>query len=57
MLVNFVVADNRLIGSATVRVGAIAAGQQHALGGELTFPGSAPIHRLEIVVEVAKRAE
>jgi hypothetical protein len=54
VLVNFVMEDNRLIGSATVRVSAISAAQQHALGGELTFPGSAPIHRLEIVVEVAK---
>jgi hypothetical protein len=54
MLVNFVMSDNRLIGSATVRIGGIQAGQQHATGGELTFPGSAPIDRLEIVVEVGR---
>ena len=49
VLVNFVMADNRLIGSATVRVSDIAAGTQHALGGELLFPGGAPIARLEVV--------
>jgi len=54
VLVNFVMADNRLIGSATVRIGAIQAGQEHATGGELSFPGGAPIARLEIVVEVGR---
>jgi hypothetical protein len=52
VLVNFVMADNRLIGSASQRVSAIAAGTQHAVGGELGFPGSAPIARLEVTVEV-----
>jgi hypothetical protein len=50
VLVNFVMADNRLIGSATTRVSDIAAGTQHAMGGELLFPGGAPIARLEVVV-------
>jgi hypothetical protein len=50
VLVNFVMSDNRLIGSATTRVSDIAAGTEHALGGELTFPGGAPIARLEVVV-------
>jgi hypothetical protein len=54
VLVNFVMADNRLIGSATSRVGDIAAGTQHALGGELTFPGGAPIDRLEVVIKIGK---
>ena len=54
VLVNFVMPDNRLIGSATVRIGGIQAGQQHATGGELTFPAGAPIARLEIVVEVGR---
>ena len=54
VLVNFVMEDNRLIGSATVRVSGIAAGSQHAMGGELSFPGGAPIARLEIVVEVGR---
>jgi hypothetical protein len=55
-LVNFVMADNRLIGSATVHVSNIAAGTQHAMGGELQFPGGAPIARLEVVVTIGKRA-
>jgi hypothetical protein len=54
VLVNFVMADNRLIGSATTRLEAIQAGTEHAVGGELNFPGSAPIARLEIVVEVGR---
>jgi hypothetical protein len=49
VLVNFVMADNRLIGSATTHVADISAGTQHALGGDLLFPGGAPIARLEIV--------
>ena len=52
VLVNFVMDDNRLIGSATTRISDMAAGSEHALGGELTFPGGAPIARLEVVVEV-----
>lgn len=51
VLCNFVMADNRLIGSASQRIGDIAAGTKHATGGELTFPGGAPIDRLEIVVQ------
>ena len=49
VLVNFVMADNRLIGSASTHVDDIAAGTQHAVGGDLLFPGGAPIARLEIV--------
>jgi hypothetical protein len=54
VLVNFVMSDNRLIGSATSRIGDIAAGTQHALGGELTFTGGAPIARLEVVVKIGR---
>jgi hypothetical protein len=54
ILVNFVMSDNRLIGSASNRVGDIAAGTQHAVGGELQFPGSAPIARLEVVVKIGR---
>jgi hypothetical protein len=50
VLVNFVMSDNRLIGSATTRVSDITAGTQHAMGGELLFQGGAPIARLEVVV-------
>jgi hypothetical protein len=54
VLVNFVMPDNRLIGSATSRISDISAGSQHAFGGELTFPGGAPIARLEVVVKIGK---
>ena len=46
VLVHFVMDDNRLIGSATTRISDMAADSEHALGGELTFPGGAPIARL-----------
>lgn len=53
VLVNFVNGDNVLYGSATDRVKLIRAGSQYALGGSLTFPGAAPVVRLEVVVQVA----
>lgn len=49
VLVNFVMPDNRLIGSATEHVNDIGAGVQQAVGGDLSFPAGAPIARLEIV--------
>jgi hypothetical protein len=52
VLCNFVMSDNRLIGSMTVRVSDIAADSKHATGGQLQFPGGAPISRLEIVVKI-----
>jgi hypothetical protein len=54
VIVNFVMSDNRLIGSAGAHISDIAAGTQHAFGGEATFPGSAPIARLEVVVKIGK---
>ena len=54
VLANFVMPDNRLIGSTTTHVSAVAAGRQHALGGDLSFPGVPPIARLEIVVTIGK---
>ncbi|HEY5661740.1 MAG TPA: hypothetical protein VIR59_13220 [Gaiellaceae bacterium] len=56
VLCNFVMSDNRLIGSMTVNVSDIAAGTKHATGGELTFPSGAPIARLEIVVKIGQAA-
>src|ERR687886_533433 len=53
VLVNFVMSDNRLIGSATQRLSNIGAASEHALGGELLFPGGAPIARLEVVATTA----
>jgi hypothetical protein len=54
VIVNFVMSDNRLIGSASVHISDISAGMQHAFGGELNFPGGAPIARLEVVVKIGK---
>jgi len=54
VLCNFVMADNRLIGSATQRIADISADSKFATGGMLNFPGSAPIARLEIVVHIGK---
>jgi hypothetical protein len=56
VLCNFVMADNRLIGSASTRIGEITADSKHVTGGELTFPAGAPIARLEIVVQIGKGA-
>ena len=54
VLCNFVMADNRLIGTASARISDIAADRKHVTGGELNFPGGAPIARLEIVVQIGK---
>jgi hypothetical protein len=54
VLCNFVMADNRLIGSASAHISDIAASSNHPTGGELTFPAGAPIARLEIVVQIGK---
>lgn len=56
VLVNFVMADNRLIGTQTARIGEIRAGMTQAVGGELHFPAYAPIVRLEVTVQVQERA-
>src|SRR5207237_4645656 len=52
VLINFVMADNHALGTVTTTVNAIQAGGTYALGGELTFPGAAPIQRLEVVIQV-----
>jgi hypothetical protein len=55
VLVNFVMANSKLSGSASTPVTAIAAGGTYALGGNLTYEGVAEVSRLEVVVTVAKR--
>jgi hypothetical protein len=55
-LVNFVGPDSKLVGSATTNIAGIPAGQQFALGGDITFPAAVPpIARLEIVVHIDRR--
>jgi hypothetical protein len=56
VLVNFVAPGDVLIGSATSRVSAIAAGSTYGIGGLLAFPASAPIERLEVVLQVGDRS-
>jgi hypothetical protein len=56
VLINFVMADNHALGTVTSSINAIPAGGTYALGGELTFPGAAPIQRLEVVIQVGGRS-
>jgi hypothetical protein len=52
VLINFVLADGRALGTQTTNVQAIGAGSLFYVGGELAFPGAAPIVRLEPVIQV-----
>jgi hypothetical protein len=52
VLVNFVMADDHLIGSSSTNVKLIPAGTTYALGGSLSFAGAAPVARLEVVIQV-----
>ena len=53
--VNFVLADSRLIGTATTQIPIINAGSTYNFAGSLTFPGAAPIVKLEFVILVGSR--
>jgi hypothetical protein len=55
VLVNFVMADNHLLGTAQTSVAEIPAGSTYALGNQLMFPGAAPIVRLEVVLQIGGR--
>jgi hypothetical protein len=52
VLVNFVLANDHLLGSNSTTVPLIPAGSTYALGNSFTFPAAAPIARLEIVMQV-----
>jgi hypothetical protein len=52
VLVNFVLGDGHLLGSASTTIPLIAAGSSYALGSSLGFPGAAPVARLENVIQV-----
>jgi hypothetical protein len=56
ILANYVMPDNRLIGSMSVPVGRIAAGKEHATGGDLPFMFVPPVARLEIVAQIRSSA-
>ena len=50
--VNFVLADDHLLGTKSESIPMIPAGSTYNLGDNMSFPGSAPIARLEIVMQV-----
>lgn len=50
--VNFVMADNNLLGTDAQTITGIGANSDYALGHVMSFPGLAPITRLEVVVRV-----
>ena len=52
VLVNFVLSDDHLLGSTSTTIPLIPAGSTYAFGGNLGFPGAAPISRLETVIQV-----
>lgn len=54
VLCNMVMADNRLIGTATATISDIGADSKIPIGGELTFPAGAPVDHLEITVRIDK---
>jgi len=56
VLVNFVLPDNHLIGSASSRISIINAHSVYNLGGMLSFTGAPTIARLEVVVDAGGRA-
>lgn len=56
VLVNFVLPDNHLIGTASTQIPIINAGSSYNLGGLLSFIGAPPIARLEVVVDPGGRA-
>lgn len=55
--VNFVMADDHLIGTDTQHITGMAAGSDYALGNTVSFSAAAPVVRLEIVVQVAGYAK
>ena len=55
VLVNFIMADGQAIGTKAESIEAIAAGTTFAYGGSLSFPGAAPVSRLEIVLKIGDR--
>jgi len=56
VIVNFVLANDHLLGSKSDSIASIPAGSSYNLGGSMSFPGGAPIARLEIVMQVGTTA-
>ena len=56
VLVNFVLPDDHLIGSASATIPIINAGSTYDLGGQLGFTGTPTIAKLEVVINAGGRA-
>ncbi len=56
VLVNFVLPDGHLIGSATKTISIINAGSTYFLGGDMGFSGNPTITKLEVVISPGGRA-
>lgn len=56
VIVNFVLANDHLLGTNTDMISLIPAGSTYNLGDHLAFPGAAPVVRLEIVMQVGSTA-
>jgi hypothetical protein len=52
VLVNFVLPDDRLVGSSATTISEIDAKSQYAHGSDITFSGVPDIERLEVVIQV-----
>ena len=57
VLVNFVMPDDHLIGTASTQVSIINAGSTYFLGGNIGFQGVPAISRLEVVIDPGGRAK
>jgi len=55
VLVNFVLPNHKLLGSQSTNIALLRAGSKYALGANMSFPGAAPIARLEVVVQIGAR--
>lgn len=55
VLINFLEAGGRVLGSRTDRVAGIAAGSTYALGGQMSLLTQLPVTRLEVVLLSSKR--
>jgi hypothetical protein len=51
--VNFVLADDHLLGTDIQTVDGVAAASDYAVGNTVYFPAGAPVVRLEVVIQVA----
>lgn len=56
LLINFLNAEGRILGSKTQSISGIAAGSEFAAGGSMKLLTQVPVTRLEIVVTASKRS-